>query len=60
MLNILHINPGQDVSTFFPKKTKSLFHNYLTVFMWVIFNNEKKVCPLFNITGQRRMLSKNI
>ena len=42
MFNILNVNLGQDVSTFFPKKTKSLFHNYFTVFMWIIFSNEKK------------------
>lgn len=45
MFSISHINLGQDVSTFFPKKTKSLFHNHLTVFMWVIFNNGKISMP---------------
>lgn len=35
--DILHINLGQDIPKFFPEKTKSLFHNHLTVIMWVIF-----------------------
>lgn len=35
MFAILHINLGQDVTKFFPKKTK--FYKYLTVSMWIIF-----------------------
>lgn len=58
--DILHINLGQDIPKFFPEKTKSLFHNHLTVIMWVSFNNENKVCPLVNTTGQKRMLKVQI